>query len=137
MNIIKSIAALLAGLITTAALSSATDAILESTGVLPKGHIYVAAPVIILVLAYRTVFNVLGAYVVARLAPHHKTAHAVGLGIFGSLGSVIAGIATMNMHVGPLYYPLTLAALGIPAAYLGAKLATRESVAPVLASSPA
>lgn len=126
MNIIKSIAAVVAGFVTTAVLSSSADAVLQAAGVLPQGHIYVAAPVIALVIAYRTAFSVLGAYLVARLAPNHKTAHAVGLGIAGSVGSVITGVATMNMHVGPLYYPLALAALGVPAAYLGARIAQRD-----------
>ncbi|WP_067537528.1 hypothetical protein [Nocardia crassostreae] len=133
---VKSVGAVLGGLAVAAIASSAVDSVLQATGALPTGHIYASVPMVLTVVTYRTVFNVLGAYVAARLAPARPLAHALGLGIFGSIGSLVTAIATWNMEIGPHYYPLTLAALGVPAAYAGATLAARHRVratAPVVA----
>lgn len=127
MNIVKSIGAVLAGFVVTAVASSATDMALESTGYLPTGHIYAAVPVVLSVIAYRTVFDVLGAYVAATLAPSQPMRHALILGALGTLGGLAAAVATWNMNIGPHYYALSVAAVGLPAAYLGGLLRTRHT----------
>ncbi|MFI6870701.1 hypothetical protein [Nocardia sp. NPDC050406] len=132
MNVItstvtKSVGAVVAGFAVTAVASSATDKVLESAGYLPSGHIYAAVPVVLSVVLYRTVFDVVGAYVAAALAPSKPMKHALVLGALGSLGGFGAAIATWNMNIGPHYYALAVAAVGLPAAYLGGLLRTRRS----------
>ena len=120
-NIFKSIGAGLAGIIVGAALSFGTDFVLESASVLPHGNLYVSAWLIWLVLLYRTVYNVLGFYVVARLAPNHPMRHALVLGVIGTLVSIGGALATANMNLGPAWYAWTLAVLTMPAAWIGGK----------------
>ena len=125
-SIFKSIGAGVAGIVVGAGLSFGTDFILESVGVLPHGNLYVSTWLIWGVLFYRSVYNVLGFYVVARFAPNHPMRHALVLGVIGTLVSVIGAVATANMNIGPAWYAWTLAALTMPAAWLGGKLALRR-----------
>lgn len=123
MPILRSVAAILVALIVTFAISMGTDFILESNGVLPTGHLNVSWRLIAVVLAYRSVYNLLGSFIAAALAPAHRMAHALGLGIFGAVLGTVVTIATWNLDIGPHWYGFTLAALSIPSAWLGGKLA--------------
>ena len=125
-NIFKSIGAGVAGIVVGAGLSLGTDFILESVGVLPHGNLYVSTWLIWGVLFYRSVYNMLGFYIVARFAPNHPMRHALVLGVIGTLVSVIGAVATANMNLGPAWYAWTLAAITMPAAWLGGKLALRR-----------
>lgn len=119
----KSIWAGFLGMLVGAALSIGVDTILETRGVLPHGHFFVSAGLIWFVLAYRTLFNTLGCYVTAKYAPQNPMKHALIVGAIGTVFSVIGAIANIKMNLGPHWYCWTLAALSMPAAYLGGKLA--------------
>ncbi len=119
---LKSIWACVAGILVGAILSHSTDFALESVGMLPKGNLYVAAWLIWIVIIYRSIYNGLGFYVVAKLAPHHPKQHVLILGIIGTVGSVAAAIGTANAHLGPAWYAWTLAALTMPLAWLVTQL---------------
>ena len=121
-NVFKSIGAGLAGIIVGAGLSFGTDFVLESAGVLPHGNLYVSAWLIWVVLLYRNVYNVLGFYIVARLAPNHPMRHALVLGVIGLILTITGAIVTANMNLGPAWYAWTLAALTLPSAWLGGRL---------------
>lgn len=121
-NILKSIGACVVGIFVGVVLSIGTDKILEGAGILPHGHIWVSAQLIIFVLFYRTVYNMIGSYTVARLAPDRPMRHVIIVGILGTLASVIGAITTRNMNLGPLWYPWTLAALTLPSSWLAGKL---------------
>ena len=75
-SIFKSIGAGLAGILVGALLATATDFVLESLGILPKDNLYVATWLIWAVLAYRTIFTILGCFVTAKLAPSRPMLHA-------------------------------------------------------------
>ena len=122
MNIFKSIRAGVAGIVVGAGLSLGTDYILESVGILPHGNLYVSAWLIWVVLFYRTAYNTLGSYIVARLAPSHPMRHALILGLIGTAVSVAGALATANMNLGPAWYAWTLAVLALPSAWLGGKI---------------
>lgn len=122
-NIYKSIGAGIVGIVVGAVLSVATDKLLEANGVLPHGNLYVSAALIWFVLFYRTAFNTLGFFLTAKLAPQKPMKHALILGVIGTLVSAIAAITTKDMNLGPSWYAWTLAALTMPAAYLGGKIA--------------
>lgn len=121
-NILKSIGACVVGIFVGVVLSLGTDAILEHTGVLPGGSLWVSAWIIILVLFYRGVYNVLGSYIVARLAPSNPMKHAIIVGILGTIVSIIGAIVNMQMNLGPEWYCWTLVVITLPTSWLGGKL---------------
>ena len=121
-NPLKSVGAVLAGFIFIVVTHTATDAVLESIGVLPKGNLHVGTGLILIVIGYRAVFSLIGCYITARLAPHSPMKHALALGIVGVLLSTVGAIATANMNLGPSWYAWTLVAISLPIAWLGAKL---------------
>ena len=121
-NIPKSIGACIAGIVVGVVLSLVTDAILQGTGVLPQGNLWVSTSLIIFVLFYRLAYNVLGSYIVARLAPQHPMKHAIIVGILGTIVAAIGAIATAGMNLGPAWYAWTLAILSLPSSWVGGKL---------------
>src|SRR5688572_31559644 len=103
-NILKSIGAILAGLLFIGITHTIIDAILENTGVLPKGNLYVSTPLILFVIFYRAVFSLIGCYLTAKLAPKNAMKHALILGGIGTLLSVTGAIVTADMNLGPAWY---------------------------------
>ena len=136
-NILKSTGAILAGFILTFALSYGTDAVLGALGVIPTGSLpmYGSEPVIFLILVYRTLYNVVGAYLVARLAPSHPMRHALVIGTLGFLGSFAAAIAAPNL--GPAWYAWSIVATALPSAWLGGMLFTLRSAKAEIAKQSA
>ena len=121
-NILRSVGAVLAGLIFIGVTHTATDAILENIGVLPKGNLHVGTGLILVVIGYRAVLSLIGCFITAWLAPRSPMKHALALGIIGVLLSAAGAIATANMNLGPSWYAWTLVAIALPIAWLGGKL---------------
>lgn len=121
-NTVKSIGAVFAGLIFIFVTHSGTDAILEGTGVLPKGHLHVGAGLILFILFYRAVFSLAGCYLTAKLAPRNPMKHALILGGIGVVLSAAGAIATADMDLGPAWYAWSLVVISLPVAWLGGKL---------------
>ena len=126
-KIFQSIGAFMAGLVATFVLSYATDAVLEQIGVLPSGSLPMNGSelLIITILVYRNIYNVVGSFVAASLAPSNPMRHALALGVFGFVMMVLVTIATWNMALGPAWYSLTLIVFALPSAWLGGKLGSR------------
>lgn len=126
-RIFQSIGAFIAGLVATFVLSYATDAVLEQLGVMPNGVLpmYGSELLIGTILVYRNIYNVMGSYIAARLAPNHPMRHALALGGFGFVMMILVTIATWNMSLGPAWYSLTLIVFALPSAWLGGKLQLR------------
>jgi hypothetical protein len=59
------------------------------------------------------------------LSPVNPMAHAVVLGLIGLALSATG--AVMMWGVGPAWYPITLAVLALPSAWLGGRLHQRRS----------
>ena len=121
-NTLKSIGAVIAGLIFIGITHTGTDAILEGTGVLPKGHLNVGAGLILLVILYRTIFSIAGCYLTAKLAPRNPMKHSLILGGIGTILSAAGAIATADMNIGPAWYGWSLVVIALPIAWLGGKL---------------
>lgn len=121
-NILKSIGAVVAGLVFIGVTHSAIDAILENTGVLPKGNLYVSTPLILFVIFYRAVFSLIGCYLTAKLAPKNPMKHALILGGLGTVLSATGAIVTADMNLGPAWYAWSLVVIALPVAWLGGKL---------------
>ncbi|MDB5254614.1 MAG: hypothetical protein JWL80_680 [Parcubacteria group bacterium] len=124
-NIFKSVWACVAGILVGVVLSLGTDKILEHAGVLPSGNLWVSPLIIIFVLLYRNVYNVIGSYIVAKLAPSHPMRHAIIVGVLGTIVSIIGAVVTRNMNLGPEWYCWALVVLSIPSAWLGGKIFLR------------
>jgi len=121
-DILKSVGAVLAGLIFIGITHTGTDAILETIGVLPKGNLHVGTGLILVVIGYRAVLSLIGCYITALLAPKSSMKHALALGIVGVLLSTAGAIATANMNLGPSWYAWTLVVISLPTAWLAGKL---------------
>ncbi len=128
MNILKSIGAVIAGLVAIFVLSYATDAVLEAAGILQSGAplpIYGSEILITTILAYRLIYSVVGCYIAARLAPNYPMRHAFALGVFGLVFSIGGAIVAAQQSLGPAWYTWGLVVFALPCAWLGGKLQTR------------
>ncbi|MGH7495368.1 MAG: hypothetical protein ACREOO_23675 [bacterium] len=123
-TVVKSIGAVLAGLIFIVITHTATDAILEGAGVLPKGNLFVGTGLILIVLGYRAVFSLIGCYLTAKLAPRNPMKHALVLGLIGLVLSSVGAIVAADL--GPAWYAWTLAVIALPIAWLGGMLYERR-----------
>jgi len=127
MNILKSIGAVLAGIIFIVMTHTAADRIFEALGIFPSPdqglHI---TWMLVTALIYRIIFEIAGGYLTAALAPSSPTLHAVILGVIGTVISVAAAIAVIPMGMSPAWYPVALAVTALPAAWLGGKLKTNS-----------
>jgi hypothetical protein len=119
-NTLKSIGALLAGIVVVFALSTVTDMILETNGWMKIPFNDNPLWLKLLVVIYRNIYVILASYVVATMAPSNPMKHAI---IFGCIGLVLATLGAFAMwHEPPHWYPVTLIILGFPAAWLGGKI---------------
>ena len=123
-KVLRSILAFLAAIASTFVLSYGTDAILIATNLMESDALPDSVAIVALIIAYRTAYNVLGAYILAKLAPARPMLHVMILGVFGVLGSLSAMAA---MPEGGFAYPIILALLVLPSVWVGAKLAERTT----------
>jgi hypothetical protein len=130
---LRSVGAVLAGLVTIVVLSNGTDTVLEATGVFPPVAVqqeqgfdttWMAA----LAVAYRGVYTMVGGYVTAANAPNRPMRHAVVLGIVGIVLGVLGALATWRIT--PAWFNVLLIVLGPPCAWLGAKVKIGRSPNP-------
>jgi hypothetical protein len=126
--ILKSVGAVVGGIVTGASLSVLTDVILEKTGFMETDP-FDANPtwLIVGVVVYRAIYNIFGAYVTARFAPANPMKHAMILGVLG-LAVSIAGTIVM-WRIPPHWYPIALDVIALPCTWIGGTLGTRKSMA--------
>ena len=126
----RSVVAVITGFATVVVLSIATDAVLHALKVYPPPEQGLHDPLLnLLALAYRSVFTVAGGWVTARLAPRAPLRHALILGVLGLVAGTAGVIASWNLNLGPHWYPIALAASGLPLCWLGGVLATKGRTA--------
>jgi len=126
----RSVVAVIAGFLVVVVLSTATDAALHALKVYPPPELGLHDPLLnLLALAYRCVFTLAGGWVTARLAPDTPLRHAFILGVLGLLAGAAGVVATWNLGLGPHWYPIALAASGLPLCWLGGWLAVRSRAA--------
>ena len=127
--LMRSVLAVLSGIVTVFVFSLGVDQILHILEIYPPwGQPMNSIGLNLLALAYRIPFNIAGGYVTAKLAPHSPQRHAMTYGWIG-FGFSVAGImvAISIGGLGPLWYPVLLALSALPCAWAGGKLATRHS----------
>jgi hypothetical protein len=125
-RVLRSIGAVLAGMIVGIALTLGTDELLHLTHVFPPWGDSMAGydGALLLATVYRTVYGIAASYITARLAPHRPMLHAMVGGVLGFLASIVGAVATWNKGpaFGPHWYPLALVVLALPSAWAGGKL---------------
>ena len=128
MNILKSIGAVLSGLIFIGISHTAVDKILEGLGIFPNPDqgLHVTW-MLVLAFAYRAVLSIVGCYITAVLAPSRPMLHALILGFIGLVISTIAAINFIPMNLSPAWYPIALAVVSVPCAWIGGMLAERRT----------
>jgi hypothetical protein len=122
---LRSIGAVFGGLATTFIVTLAVDMALYAAGVFPPFSQRMSDALFVLALAYRLPFNVAGSYVTARLAPARLMAHAVALGITGTVLATI-GAVVMGNH-GPAWYSVANIVIALPCAWAGGRIVRRAA----------
>jgi len=120
----RSVWAVLAGFIVIVVLSMGVDAIMHATGVFPAIGQAMSDGLFAWATIYRVIASIIGCYVTARLAPNRPMTHALSLGVLGIVISGVAAIVTWNKGpaFGPHWYPIALALVSIPCAWIGGKI---------------
>lgn len=128
MKILKSIGALLAGLIFIFVTHTGVDRILEASSIFPPPEQGLHTTwMLMLATGYRVALSIAGCYITARLAPSRPVAHALVLGFIGVVGSLAGLSLAISQNLSPLWYPIGLAILSLPCAWVGGKLAERHA----------
>ena len=117
----RSVAAVLAGFVVTAALSLGTDVIMHASGVFPPWGQPMSDGRFAWATIYRVAYTVLGGYLTARLTPRKPMAHVFVLGVVGVVTATAGVVATWGRgpEFGPTWYPLLLVATGFPCVWAG------------------
>jgi hypothetical protein len=120
-KILKSIWAVVAGILVIVMLSVITDMVLEGVGVFPSPSegLFVTW-MLVLALLYRTVYAVIGGYVTAILAPQNSTRHVLGLNIIGIIMGILGIVAGWDLSAH--WYPFSLVFASALAVWYGGKL---------------
>jgi hypothetical protein len=122
----RSIGALLIGIFAGAILSFGTDQLLHIAGIFPALGQPMNDALLLIATAYRSVYNVMGSYIVARLAPHRPMQHAMASGIVSLVLGTAGTLATWNRGLGPHWYSLAIIALAMPCAWAGGRLGVMQ-----------
>jgi hypothetical protein len=124
--VIRSIAAVAAGLVFIFVTHIGTDEAMHAWGVFPPEGQSMSDPWLnALALGYRSVFSVLGCAITAALAPRAPMAHALTLGGVGTALASLGAYMAIGLNLGPMWYPIALTASALPCAWLGGLLVRR------------
>jgi hypothetical protein len=125
----KSVLAVLAGLMFVVIVSALVDFAMYYGGVFVQGEMTTAHWLI--AAAYRAVISIAGCWIAAKLAPANPMKHALILGGIGFVIAIIGAAVTWNAgpEFGPKWYPLSLVVTALPFAWIGGLLASRPSTA--------
>jgi hypothetical protein len=124
----RSAIALISGILVGAILALGTDQILHMLGIYPPWGQTMSDGLFLVATSYRIVYNIIGSYIAARLAPDRPMWHAMVLGVVGFVVSIAGAAATWNAQppLGPHWYALAVAVISIPCAWIGGKLRERQ-----------
>lgn len=117
----RMILGILAGFVITAVLSTVTDHIFHLLEIYPPyGQPMFDNGLLLLALAYRAVYTVFGCYIMSMIAKDKAMKAAIIIGSIGTVLWLAGGYAMRDM--GPAWYTMGAAVLGLPESILGAKL---------------
>lgn len=124
----RSTLSVVGGLLLIFVLSLGTDQVMHMLQIYPPwGEPMRDHGLFALALSYRLVYQVLGSYVTARLAPHNPWKHVWILGGIGFVLGVLGAVGSYYGDLGPMWYPIVLALSAVPCTWLGGRLFVRTS----------
>ena len=123
----RSVWAVVAGVLFIIVITTLVDLALHAAGVFPPMDQPLTNALSLLATSYRVVISVAGAWLTARLAPQNPMQHAMILGYVGTVLGLVGVVATWNQGLGPRWYPIALAVLAIPQCWAGGKLHEMQS----------
>ncbi len=127
MMIVKSVLAILAGLVFIVVSHTVVDSILEATGIFPPpSEGLFETWKLFLAFSYRLVLSIAGCYITAWLAPRGPLMHGVILGVIGLIASTAAAVAVIPLNWSPVWYPIAVSASALPAGWIGGKLREKQ-----------
>lgn len=119
----RSIAAIVAGVLAILFAAKIVDVILYNL------HVYQGATfdqrTALIAFSHRVVLTIAGGWLTARLAPGKPMRHALILGALNTALNLF-GTADWDQNYGPIWFPLSLAVMAIPACWLGGMLLVRS-----------
>jgi hypothetical protein len=118
----KSLWAVVAGVLFIIVGSTLVDLVLHAAGVFPPVDQPITDALAALATAYRVVISIAGGWLTARLAPNRPMRHAMILGCVGVVLGTVGLAVTWNLGLGPRWYPIALVALAIPQCWAGGKI---------------
>ena len=120
----QSAVAFITGLVVGIGLTLGTDQILHVLKVYPPWGQSMSDGLFMVATGYRIIYSILGSYLTARLAPNRPMWHAMVLGVVGFVVSIAGAAATWNRQppLGPHWYPIAVALIALPCAWIGGKL---------------
>ena len=123
-QLLRSIGAVLLGFVFVFVTSLGTDQILHVLEVYPPwGEPMYETSDNLLALAYRTVYAIMGSYIMARFAPYAPMRHAMIGGAIGFVLSSIGAFAAISIgNLGPIWFPIALVLTALPCAWAGGLL---------------
>jgi len=136
-DVLRSIGAVLAGLVAIFVLSVGTDIVLRAAGIFPAVEFSrpkyprISELFFPLAMIYRTIYAVIGCYIAAKLAPNRPMHHALVLGLIGVVLSTVGALEMRHLgpQFGPLWYPVALIVISLPCAWVGGKLVRERAPA--------
>jgi hypothetical protein len=123
----RSIWAVVAGVLFIVIVSTLVDLVLHAAGVFPPTDQPLTDALALLATSYRIVISIGGAWLTAWLAPSRPMKHALILGVVGTILGLIGVAVTWNLGLGPRWYAIALAVLAIPQCWAGGKIYALQS----------
>ena len=118
----KSILAVVAGIIFVIAVTTVIDVALHLTHVYPPIPRPLDDRLAALATSYRVVISIAGTWLTAWLAPDKPVMHAIVLCGIGIILGTVGLVVTWNAGLGPRWYPIALVVLAIPQCWAGVKI---------------
>ncbi len=126
-RILRSVGAVLAGILVNIVVVGAIEQALRAAGILPPLYQPMTDPQWTLALMNRLVFAVVGGFVTARLAPSWPMRHAIVLGSIETVMSVPFVLINWNKpEFGPHWFALGVVLTCLPLAALGGMLGAKR-----------
>jgi hypothetical protein len=122
------IIAIIAGLLVGIILSTTTDLLMVKLGIFPPLESDQSAfsnRLLLIASAYRAVYSILGAYIIAVIAKEKYMKAVIIAGIIGTILALTGLIVMWEKSKSALWYPISLIILAIPYSIIGAKIYER------------
>ncbi|MGH7133367.1 MAG: hypothetical protein ACREJO_15650 [Phycisphaerales bacterium] len=126
-RVLRSVGAVLAGVLANIVLVGAIEAALRATGIFPPMFQPMADHLWALALTNRVVFAFVGGFLTARLAPARPMRHVVVLGGIETVMSVLFVLLNWNKaDFGPHWFAIGVTLTALPCAVLGGMLCAKR-----------